>query len=167
MEYFEIVDINGNIIGKASRKQCHNNPKLLHRVSHVLVFNSQNMLYLQKRSIHKDIQPGKWDTSVGGHLNLGESYEKAAIRELNEELGITNAKLIYLYDYIWRTERESELVRTFKIIYDDVISFDKDEIDDGRFFSFDEIQAAIPSNIFTPNFIEEYRRYNQWERSRQ
>lgn len=164
MEYFDIVDIAGNIIGKASRKECHSNPNLLHRVSHILVFNSQNKLYLQKRSIHKDIQPGKWDTSVGGHLNLGESFEQAAIRELNEELGITNPTLIHLYDYIWHTNRESELVRTFKIIYDEAITFDKDEIEDGRFFSFNEIQSAISSNIFTPNFIEEYHRYIQFEK---
>ncbi|MDI6734620.1 MAG: NUDIX domain-containing protein [bacterium] len=159
MEYFEIVDINGNIIGSASREECHRNPTLLHRVSHVFVFNSNYQLYLQKRSIHKDIQPGKWDTSVGGHLNPGETHEQAACRELAEELGITGVLPIHLYDYTWRSERESELVRTFKVVYDGLIKFDKEEIDEGRFWTLEEIQLAIPTNILTPNFIEEYNRY--------
>ncbi len=159
MEYFEIVDINGNVIGQASREECHCNPTLLHRVSHVFVFNSINQLYLQKRSIHKDIQPGKWDTSVGGHLNPGETHEQAACRELAEELGITGVLPVHLYDYIWYSERESELVRTFKVIYDGMIKFDKKEIDEGRFWTLEEIRLVIPTNILTPNFVEEYNRY--------
>ncbi|MFH1563215.1 MAG: NUDIX domain-containing protein [Nitrospirota bacterium] len=162
MEYFEIVDINGNVIGRASREECHRNPTLLHRVSHVFVFNSQNQLYLQKRSIHKDIQPWKWDTSVGGHLNPGETHEQAAYRELAEELGISGVSFTHLYDYLWRSERESELVRTFRVIYDGLIKFDPEEIDEGRFWTLTEIQSAIPTNILTPNFIEEYNRYLQW-----
>ncbi|MEW6608018.1 MAG: NUDIX domain-containing protein [bacterium] len=165
MEYFEVVDKNGNIIGKASRQECHSNPELLHRVSHILVFNSKKELYLQKRSIHKDIQPGKWDTSVGGHLNPGEIHEHAAYRELAEELGITGVTLIYLYDYIWRSERETELVRTFKVVYDGKIVFQREEIEEGRFFSLEEIQSAIQGNTFTPNFIEEFNRFQEWEES--
>ncbi|MBI4778613.1 NUDIX domain-containing protein [Candidatus Desantisbacteria bacterium] len=160
-ELFEIVDEQGNIIGQALREECHRNPCLLHRVSHVLVFNSQGSLYLQKRSINKDIQPGKWDTSVGGHLNEGETHEDAGVREMAEELGICGVAPIYLYDYIWRSDRESEMVRTFMAIYDGEISYSSDEIETGRFWTLDEIKHNLNTGIFTPNFEVEYEKYGK------
>jgi isopentenyl-diphosphate delta-isomerase type 1 len=160
-EYFEIVTEEGKVIGKAMRSECHNNPELLHRVAHVLVFNSQGWLFLQKRSLKKDIQPGKWDTSCGGHLDIGESFEDAAYRELYEELGIKGVRLYYLHDYIWRTERESELVRTYKVVYDGEITFNKEEIEEGRFFTQAQIESMLGSGLLTPNFEEEYRRYKK------
>ena len=79
-EMFPLVDEQGNIIGAATRGECHNGSKLLHPVIHLHVFNSKGELYLQKRPEWKDIQPGKWDTSVGGHVDLGESVEMALKR---------------------------------------------------------------------------------------
>ena len=79
-EMFPLVDEQGNITGAATRGECHNGSKLLHPVIHLHVFNSKGELYLQKRPEWKDIQPGKWDTSVGGHVDLGESVEMALTR---------------------------------------------------------------------------------------
>ena len=72
-ERFPIVDEEGNVIGQATRGECHNGSRLLHAVVHLHVFNSQGELYLQKRPEWKDIQPGKWDTAVGGHIDYGET----------------------------------------------------------------------------------------------
>ncbi|MEW5767223.1 MAG: Smr/MutS family protein [bacterium] len=163
-ELFDIVDRAGHIIGQTSRQVCHSGPGLLHRVAHVLVFNSRGELYLQKRSQTKDIQPGKWDTSVGGHLAPGEDFRKGGCRELEEELGIKEVELAHLYDYIWESERESELVSAFKVIYDGPIRFDPLEIEEGRFFTFSEIESKLGSGLFTPNFEEEYKRYNEQDK---
>ena len=70
-EIFPVVDTDGRVMGKAPRRECHNGSKILHPVVHLQLFNSRGDLYLQKRALHKDIQPGKWDTAVGGHIDYG------------------------------------------------------------------------------------------------
>ena len=97
-ELFDIVDDNGNIIGTAPRSKCHGDPSLIHRTAHVFVFHPDGrQVLLQLRRKDKDIQPGKWDTSVGGHLDHGEDYETAARRELREELGFTGTDELAIY----------------------------------------------------------------------
>ena len=86
-EIYNIVDENDQIIGQASRKHIHKN-KLLHRSVHTLVFNSRKELFLQKRALCKDENPGLWDTSSAGHVDAGESYDACAHRELGEELNL-------------------------------------------------------------------------------
>ena len=82
---FPIVDEEGNIVGAATRGECHSGTKLLHPVVHLHVFNAAGDLFLQKRPEWKDIQPGRWDTAVGGHIDLGENVEMALLREAQEE----------------------------------------------------------------------------------
>jgi isopentenyldiphosphate isomerase len=81
-EYFEIYNEKNMCLGLAKRNICHGNPKLCHKTVHVIIFNDKGEILLQKRSFNKDIQPGKWDSAVGGHINPGEHIEKAARREM-------------------------------------------------------------------------------------
>ena len=156
-ELFPLVDEEGNIIGAATRGECHDGSKKLHPVIHLHVFNSKGELYLQKRPEWKDIQPGKWDTSVGGHVDLGESVEIARKREAQEELGISDFKPEILAHYIFESERERELVFAHKTIYDGVIN-PSEELDGGRFWSIDEIKEHLGKGVFTPNFESELQR---------
>ena len=91
-ELFPVVDECGNIIGSATRGECHGGKMLLHPVVHLHLFDASGNLYLQHRPAWKDIQPDKWDTAVGGHIDLGESVEMALHRETLEELGISDCR---------------------------------------------------------------------------
>ncbi len=163
MEIFDLVNESGEVIGTASRQQCHGNPALLHPTVHVLVFNNKHELWMQKRAMTKDIQPGKWDTSVGGHKAAGEPTIDGAIREMHEEIGIkpTVNDLQLCYTYIMRNEIESEYITTYIYILRDneQIEFDPDEIDEGRFFSRTEIESRLGTDFFTPNFEDEWQRF--------
>lgn len=155
-EIFDIVDKNDVVTGKAKRSEVHGNPELIHRVIHILLFNSKGELFLQKRAMNKDIQPGKWDTSVGGHLDSGETYEDAALREMKEELGIETDNLTFIHKYLHSNSIESEYVSTYLSIYDGSVTIEESEIEEGRFFPLDEIEKTKYSGKYTPNFIHEY-----------
>lgn len=156
-ELFPVVDEDGNIVGTATRGECHGGSKLLHPVVHLHVFDGKGDLFLQKRPEWKDIQPGKWDTSVGGHVDLGEDVSSALKREVSEELGIEEFVPEFIVSYVFESDRERELVFVHKTVYDGPI-LPSAELDGGRFWSREEIVSNIGSGVFTPNFEQEYRR---------
>ncbi len=160
-EVFDVVNEADEVVGQALRGQVHGNPALIHRVAHVLVFNSAGNVFLQLRSPAKDVQPNRWDTSVGGHVDAGETYEQAAEREMREELGIDGAEIEPLYRYLHRNEYESEMVATYRSVWDGPVRLDPSEITEGRFWSIPEI-AGHPPETFTPNFLDELARYQRW-----
>ena len=155
-EYFPLVNELGEVIGKASRQQCHSGTFWLHPVVHLHVFNSGAELYLQKRAMNKDIQPGRWDTSVGGHIDYGEDVLTALQREVREELGITDFEPRFIKSYKFVSTQEAELVNCFFTVYDGVINPDPGEISEGKFWKLTEIKAALGKDIFTPNFEQEF-----------
>ncbi|MDD2436697.1 MAG: NUDIX domain-containing protein [Massilibacteroides sp.] len=157
-EWFPLVNEEGETIGKASRWECHSGSKQLHPVVHLHVFNEAGELFLQKRSMTKDIQPGKWDTSVGGHIDYGETVEKALRREVREELGIIDFTPVFITRYIFESAVEKELVNTFRTVYNGTISPNEDELDGGRFWTLEEIASGLGKNLFTPNFENEFIR---------
>lgn len=159
-EMFPLVDEYGNITGAASRGECHNGSMLLHPVVHLHVFNENGDIYLQKRPAWKDIQPDKWDTAVGGHVDLGESAEQALQREVCEELGITDYTPEFITSYVFESKVERELVFVYKTTYSGEISPNQEELDGGRFWSIEEIRQNLGKEVFTPNFEGEIRKVN-------
>lgn len=156
-ELFPLVDEEGNILGSMTRGEAHDGSKKLHPVVHLHLFNSRGELYLQKRPDWKDIQPGKWDTACGGHVDLGESVDMALRREVREELGITDFSPRFIKKYVFESSRERELVNVHTAVYDGEVCPAADELDGGRFWTREEIAANIGKGVFTPNFESEYQ----------
>ncbi len=150
-EIFPVVDPSGTVIGQATRGECHGGSMLLHPVVHLHVFNSRGELYLQKRPAWKDIQPGRWDTAVGGHVDYGETIAEALRREVREELGITEFTPEAVAVYEFRSERERELVYVYRAVCDGPVR-PSDELDGGRFWPPQEIRENLGNGTFTPNF---------------
>ena len=152
-EWFPVVNNEGRVTGKAPRSVCHDGKSfLLHPVVHLHIFNRSGKLYLQKRSMKKDTQPGKWDTSVGGHIGLGESVAEALIRETREELGLNGFIPQFLRSYVWESTRERELVNSFSTVTEKIPVINRDEIDEGRFWSLQEIRNNLGKGDFHPEF---------------
>jgi len=158
-ETLEVVDKNGDVLKLAKRSEIHSDPSLIHRVVHVLVFDKKGRLLLQKRSLNKDVAPGKWDTSVGGHVNPGEDITEAARREMKEELGVFDCRLEYQYTYLFSNLIESELVSTFSCIYNGKFFINKEEIDEIAFWDMKKIKENLGKNILSGHFEKEISIY--------
>ena len=156
-EKLEVVDPEGRVLGLAERAELHRDPSRIHRVVHVLVFDGGGRLLLQKRSVRKDVAPGKWDTSVGGHIAPGEDVVAAARREMAEELGISGCELQYLHRYLFTNHRESELVETFSCLHEGDFVFNKEEIDEVAFWEMEDIRGKLGSGVFSGHFEKEIR----------
>lgn len=161
-ELLPLVDENGNVTGCATRGECHGGSKLLHPVVHLHVFDPDGRLYLQRRPDWKDIQPGKWDTAVGGHVDWGERVEDALVREAREELGLDisdtgpdSPKVEHICSYVFESERERELINVYRLTTPESPQ-PSAELDGGRFWTHEEIQDAIGKDLLTPNFENEY-----------
>ncbi len=155
-EWFEIVDAEGDVIGVALRSLCHGNPSLVHRTVHVAVFSSGGDLLLQKRTQTKDIQPGKWDTAVGGHLAAGESEACGVRREAYEELGVDVVEgPEYLFDMRIRNRIESENVKVYRMTHDGPFHPPAEEIAALEFWSPQRLRETSGSGLFTPSLEKE------------
>lgn len=156
-DWVPLVDEEGNVTGQAPRSVVHNGKSmLLHPVVHLHVVD-KNRIYLQKRQLTKKIQPGKWDTAVGGHVDPGENIEQALVRETYEEIGIQRFNASLLKKYVWESSVERELVFSFITAgYNGSFTIDENEVAEARYWSVAEIDENIDKDIFTPNFLHEY-----------
>lgn len=155
-EIFDVVDASDRVIGQAPRAQVHAH-KWLHRAVHIIVRNSRGEVYLQKRSMKKDLLPGVWTTSASGHVDSGESYDVAAARELHEELGIDAEQaggLGFMFKHPACRHTGQEFVQVYEVCWDGQIRIDPEEIDEGQWYEPEVLDAAIRANrrAFAPSF---------------
>lgn len=156
-EMVPVVEENGLVIGQTTRQSAHSGTKLMHPVIHLHIINRDGCLYIQKRSMKKDLLPGCWDTAVGGHVDYGESLEEALYREAFEELGFRDFNPLFLKSYVWESAREKELVNVFATVGNFSLKPDNDEVAEGRYWNMSDIESDLGKGLFTPNFEQEFK----------
>ncbi|MBP5483866.1 MAG: NUDIX domain-containing protein [Bacteroidales bacterium] len=153
-----LVELSGLVYGQATRAWCHSGSKALHPVVHLHIIDRMGRIYLQKRSRTKDLLPGYWDTAVGGHVTYGEQALEALYREAAEELGLHGFNPIFLDNYVYQTQRDSEFVLIFAMVGHPDLDPDNAEVSEGKWWTMEEIDAAIGKGVLTPNFESEFSR---------
>ena len=156
-ERFDVVDDMDRVIGVETRAVVHATD-LRHRAVHIFVFNAKGEIFLQKRSPWKDKHPGKWDSSAAGHLDSGEDYAAAAVRELAEELGVKEggSTLEEIGGLPASEETGWEFIRIFQAKHEGPFRWPAAEIEWGGFFPLEVVQKWINANPadFAPGFIK-------------
>lgn len=145
-EWLDIVDGDDRVIGRDTRFNIHQQ-SLFHRSAHVVLFNTQGKVFLQLRSMSKDAGAGLWDTSAAGHVDSGESYLQCAVRELEEELGVSVAadKLEFVGKLAPEERNGFEFTTVFTTCSDQTPVLQEEEIDDGRWLSANELESWLKS----------------------
>jgi len=159
-EIVDIVDRDNTPIGAVTRRIMRQQ-RLIHRASYILVFNRQGELFIQKRTLTKDVYPGYWDLAAGGVVLAGESYLMSAVRELREELGVSGVKLKLLFDQYFEDENNRVWGRIFSCVCDGPFTLQPEEIDQGRFIPLAAIEALNASEPVTPDGMAILRRLPQ------
>ncbi|WP_031435229.1 NUDIX hydrolase [Methylomarinum vadi] len=162
-ELLSVVDQNDRIIDRRPRTEIHAQG-LRHRAVHVLVFNDDGLLFLQKRSMLKDLNKGLWDTSVAGHVDLGEDYGPCALREAQEELGVDVAEtLTPLFKLEATPQLGMEFVQVYRCLHNGPFVLAPEEIDAGSWFSPDEInhRVDVDDSTLTDTFKTIWRHYQR------
>ncbi len=138
-EIFDVVNERDEIIGSQTRSEVHR-LGLKHRAVHVLVFNARGQVFLQKRSMKKDRQPGLWDSSASGHVDSGEDYDSCAVRELREEIGLhLNAPPRRLFKLAASAETDQEHLWVYRCEAEGPFSLNPEEIELGGWFALEEV----------------------------
>jgi isopentenyl-diphosphate Delta-isomerase len=141
-EIFDVVDERDEVIGRNTRSEVHR-LGLRHRAVHVLVFNGQGDLFLQKRSMLKDRQAGLWDSSASGHLDAGEEYDACAVRELGEEIGLMGAQPERLFKLPASVETDQEHVWVYRCVAEGPFVLHPEEIERGGWFNPGEVTRWV------------------------
>ena len=160
-EFLAVVDEHDKIIDRRPRHEIHA-LALRHRAVHILLFNKAGQLLLQKRSMKKDLNQGLWDTSAAGHVDDGETYDRCAPRELQEELGVT-ADLTALFKLEPTPVLGMEFIQVYRCQHDGPFELAVDEIDESRWLDKHEINDRVDQNdaTLTETFKIIWRRYRQ------
>jgi isopentenyldiphosphate isomerase len=154
-DIFDVVNERDEVIDHKPRSEVHR-LGLLHRAVHVLVFSSSGRIFLQKRSMKKDRQPGLWDSSASGHVDSGEDYDTTAVRELREEIGLQlKATPERLFKIDACAETDQEFVWVYRCKSDGPFDLNAEEIERGDWFVPAEVTrwAAERPNDFATAFL--------------
>jgi isopentenyl-diphosphate delta-isomerase type 1 len=156
-ELFYLVDDHDMVLGSIARKVAHSDRNNIHRAVDILLTNSADQVLLQKRSQYKETNPGFWTLSASGHVTFGQTYEEAAYRELEEELGV-NVQLRFVKKVLFRGDREQEYSTIYMGTLEDTpTNYDPTEVAEVQWVAISELPDFIKHNNVSPFAIEVFR----------
>ncbi|MSU46796.1 MAG: NUDIX domain-containing protein [Lacunisphaera sp.] len=142
-DLFDVVDELDRVIGQRARREVHRR-KLRHWAVHLLVCNRAGRVFLENRSMAKDLHPGVWDSSAAGHVGAGEDYDGTAGRELAEELGCRPGQPPQvLFKIEAREESGQEFVWVYRVEAEGPFTLQAEEIERGDWFTVAEIDRWL------------------------
>ena len=154
MEYLDILDEKGNKTGEKDTRENIHKLGLLHSEVAAFIYTDTGKVILQKRKSNKATYAGVWSVT-GGHVLAGENNEDAIIREIKEELNlnIEKEKVIFVTTYKSKKVKDNAINNKFFSIYNVEISenqfykikIQKEELEDVKIFSIEEIESIINS----------------------
>ncbi len=162
-EWLDEVNEQDEVQGRKRRSEIHR-LNLRHRSVHILVFDQGGRLFLQRRALNKDINPGLWDTSAAGHVDAGEDIWTSALRELQEELGLTPKTPL---ECLLKLEAEAatgwEFISLFRTVAESPMILEPEEIQEGQWMSEKAVDAWIEmgGNGLTQTFMRIWAHYRR------
>ncbi len=152
-ELVQIVDRNNVETTTVTRKEMRQRG-LIHRATYILVFNSRGELFVQKRTMTKDVYPGYYDIAAGGVVLAGDTYEESARRELEEELGIRDVPLRHHFEFFYQDGETNRVWGSvWSCTYDGVLTLQEEEVESGRWMAPEKVLASARQEKFTPDGI--------------
>jgi len=147
-EIFDVVNEDDKIVGKATRKEVHDK-KLIHRSVMFFIFDKKRRILVTQRTKTKDMFPEYWSITLGGHVNSGESYDEAVVREAKEEAGV-ESKPFFMGIIKKRIPEEKENSKVYGFVAGEKIKLDKGELKQGMFLNIEEIIQKMKKEKFLP-----------------
>ncbi len=160
LEQVIIVDRKNRAAGSAPRRLMRRD-RLIHRATYIIVRNPEHAILVQKRTLHKDIYPGYYEMAAGGVVRLGESYEQSAMRELEEETGISGISLRTLFDFYFEDSSNRVWGRVFSCVWEGPLKFQEEEVECGKFITPEQLTTQIKRDNFTPDNVYLYGIYRE------
>ncbi len=158
-ELVDVVDDADQVTGRVSRREMRAR-KLRHRAVYVLVFNSRQQLFVHQRSANKDIYPSFYDVAVGGVVSAGEDYDRAAARELREELGVSGVPLRRLFPFRYSgTDGLAVNGMLYSCSYQGPLKLQESEIQSGDWMDLDQALDLARSRLVCPDSLQALRLY--------
>ena len=157
-ELLDVVDEHDRVTGTATRGEVYR-LGLTHRCVFILVRNPQGRIFVHRRTDTKLFAPGAYDMFVGGVVGAGETYADAAVREAEEELGVSGVEPRPLFTYLFRQDRLSWWCDVYEAGWDGPVSPQAEEVAWHDWLTEDELAARLTEWDFVPDGREAYRRY--------
>ena len=157
-ELVDLVDRTNQVVGQADRRTVRTQ-NLLHRGVGILVQNSAGQVYVHQRTPTKDVFPGLFDMFVGGVVGSGESYDLAARRETEEELGVSGAEPEFLFEHLYEGPLNRSFIRVYRVVYDGPITHQESEIVWGAWIDHSALEAWSREVEIVPDGLEVFHRY--------